>query len=259
MRKWGAGSAKAWWTACGWTTRTAWPTPQGYLRWLKEAHRRRLRAGGEDPGAGGGAAGRLRLRGHHRLRRAGGRGPGVRGPCRPAGAWTQLDAELRGTGDAADYAEMIRGTKRMIADGILRSEVLRLARLVPRVPRPVRGGGGGRDRRDHRLLPGLPELPAHGRRGPEGSLRVAAEHRPDLAGRGRPAAAAAGPGQPHRRPVPADLRHGDGQGRGGHRVLPLHPAGHPDRGGRGTHRVRCVRRRSSITGWPAPGRDCRCP
>ena len=42
-----------------------------------------------------------------------------------------LDAQLRGTGSPADYAEMIRGTKRMIADGILRSEVLRLARLVP--------------------------------------------------------------------------------------------------------------------------------
>ncbi|UKA74304.1 malto-oligosyltrehalose synthase [Arthrobacter sp. FW306-07-I] len=42
-----------------------------------------------------------------------------------------LDASLRGTSEPADYAEMIRGTKRMIADGILRSEVLRLARLVP--------------------------------------------------------------------------------------------------------------------------------
>lgn len=41
-----------------------------------------------------------------------------------------LDASLRG-GSPADYAGMIRGTKRMIADGILRSEVLRLARLVP--------------------------------------------------------------------------------------------------------------------------------
>ena len=42
-----------------------------------------------------------------------------------------LDAALRGSSAPADYAEMIRGTKRMIADGILRSEVLRLARLVP--------------------------------------------------------------------------------------------------------------------------------
>ncbi|MDQ0690174.1 malto-oligosyltrehalose synthase [Arthrobacter sp. W4I7] len=42
-----------------------------------------------------------------------------------------LDAKLREAASPADYAEMIRGTKRMIADGILRSEVLRLARLVP--------------------------------------------------------------------------------------------------------------------------------
>ncbi|VXB64972.1 Maltooligosyl trehalose synthase [Arthrobacter sp. 9AX] len=51
----------------------------------------------------------------------------------PAGeqALDSLDAALRGSDVPADYAEMIRGTKRMIADGILRSEVLRLARLVP--------------------------------------------------------------------------------------------------------------------------------
>lgn len=41
-----------------------------------------------------------------------------------------LDASLRG-GEAADYEEMIRGTKRRITDGILHSEMLRLARLVP--------------------------------------------------------------------------------------------------------------------------------
>lgn len=51
----------------------------------------------------------------------------------PAGqqALDALDSGLRGTAEPADYAAMIRGTKRMIADGILRSEVLRLARLVP--------------------------------------------------------------------------------------------------------------------------------
>lgn len=41
-----------------------------------------------------------------------------------------LDTELRG-GQAADYEDMIRGTKRRITDGILHSEMLRLARLVP--------------------------------------------------------------------------------------------------------------------------------
>ncbi|CAH0194809.1 Maltooligosyl trehalose synthase [Arthrobacter sp. Bi83] len=45
-------------------------------------------------------------------------------------ALDRLDAQLRG-GEAADYQAMIRGTKRRITDGILHSEILRLARLVP--------------------------------------------------------------------------------------------------------------------------------
>lgn len=42
-----------------------------------------------------------------------------------------LDAALRESDRPANYEDMIRGTKRVIADGILRSEILRLARLVP--------------------------------------------------------------------------------------------------------------------------------
>lgn len=42
----------------------------------------------------------------------------------------RIDARLRG-GEPADYQQMIRGTKRRITDGILHSEILRLARLVP--------------------------------------------------------------------------------------------------------------------------------
>ncbi|BCW59675.1 malto-oligosyltrehalose synthase [Arthrobacter sp. StoSoilB20] len=42
-----------------------------------------------------------------------------------------LDARLRDAESPANYAAMIHGTKRRIADGILRSEILRLARLVP--------------------------------------------------------------------------------------------------------------------------------
>jgi len=45
-----------------------------------------------------------------------------------------LDARLRDAGQPADYADMIHGTKRRIADGILRSEILRLSRLVPESP-----------------------------------------------------------------------------------------------------------------------------
>ncbi|MEE2568125.1 malto-oligosyltrehalose synthase [Pseudarthrobacter sp. J64] len=44
---------------------------------------------------------------------------------------TRLDSRLRGRGGAADYGDMIHGTKRDMEDGILRSEVLRLVRLLP--------------------------------------------------------------------------------------------------------------------------------
>ncbi|MFE6253725.1 malto-oligosyltrehalose synthase [Agromyces sp. NPDC057865] len=50
---------------------------------------------------------------------------------------TALDTRLRG-GEPVDWGEMIHGTKRVIADGILRSEVLRLDRtLVDAVAEPV--------------------------------------------------------------------------------------------------------------------------
>ena len=42
-----------------------------------------------------------------------------------------LDAELRGTPAPVEWEELIHGTKRGITDGILRSEVLRLDRLIP--------------------------------------------------------------------------------------------------------------------------------
>ena len=53
----------------------------------------------------------------------------------PAGEWVldDLDTELRG-GLHAHWEAMTGSTKRAVADGILRSEVLRLARLVPDVP-----------------------------------------------------------------------------------------------------------------------------
>ena len=54
----------------------------------------------------------------------------------PAGEVTldQLDTQLRG-GLRVEWSEMTRFTKRAVADGILRSEVLRLARLVPEISR----------------------------------------------------------------------------------------------------------------------------
>lgn len=54
----------------------------------------------------------------------------------PAGepALDVLDTQLRG-GLTVDWSAMTRSTKRAVADGLLRSEVLRLARLVPDVDR----------------------------------------------------------------------------------------------------------------------------
>ncbi|HKU34898.1 MAG TPA: malto-oligosyltrehalose synthase [Paenarthrobacter sp.] len=93
-----------------------------------------------------------------------------------------LDARLRGEPEAADYQAMIHGTKRRIADGILRSEILRLSRLVPEsgaLPRPA-------------VADALAEvicwfpiyrtyLP-YGQEVLEEAVRKAAEHRPELAG-----------------------------------------------------------------------------
>ncbi len=45
----------------------------------------------------------------------------------------ELDTELRG-GLRVDWPAMTRATKRAVADGILRAEVLRLARLLPEIP-----------------------------------------------------------------------------------------------------------------------------
>jgi (1->4)-alpha-D-glucan 1-alpha-D-glucosylmutase len=53
----------------------------------------------------------------------------------------RLDTDLRG-GLRVDWPRMLRSTKRAVADGILRAEVLRLARLVPDVTEAVRGEGG---------------------------------------------------------------------------------------------------------------------
>ncbi|MCU1516233.1 MAG: malto-oligosyltrehalose synthase [Pseudarthrobacter sp.] len=93
-----------------------------------------------------------------------------------------LDASLRGSDVPADYAAMIRGTKRMIADGILRSEVLRLARLVPA------SYGLAEDQAADALAEIIAAFPVYRSYLPVGAdvlkeaCEAAAEHRPDLEG-----------------------------------------------------------------------------
>lgn len=101
----------------------------------------------------------------------------------PAGqaALDALDASLRGADSPADYAEMIRGTKRMIADGILRSEVLRLARLVPE------SHGLSVEQAADAIAEIIASFPVYRTYLPTGAevlkeaCESAAEHRPDLA------------------------------------------------------------------------------
>ncbi|MRX43114.1 malto-oligosyltrehalose synthase [Agromyces kandeliae] len=92
-----------------------------------------------------------------------------------------LDARLRaetGVPGPTDWPDLIHGTKRGIADGILRSEVLRLERMLP-APRPA----GAADALAE-LLTCFPVyrsyLPA-GAEHLEAAARLAREHRPDLA------------------------------------------------------------------------------
>lgn len=91
-----------------------------------------------------------------------------------------LDAELRGA--AADYEDMIRGTKRRITDGILHSEMLRLARLVPA------GAGLGQEAAADALSEIIAAFPVYRSYLPEGAdvLREACElavrRRPELEG-----------------------------------------------------------------------------
>ncbi|WP_018773716.1 malto-oligosyltrehalose synthase [Arthrobacter sp. 131MFCol6.1] len=91
-----------------------------------------------------------------------------------------LDAELRG--GAADYEDMIRGTKRRITDGILHSEMLRLARLVPA------GAGLGQDAAADALSEIIAAFPVYRSYLPEGAdvlkeaCELAVRRRPELEG-----------------------------------------------------------------------------
>ncbi|GAC1368709.1 MAG: malto-oligosyltrehalose synthase [Pseudarthrobacter sp.] len=154
--------------------------PAGYLRWLKEINggayvlvEKILEPGEELPGdfACEGTTGYDALADVDRVL------------VDPSGQrrLDDLDAALRGTGAPTDYAEMIRGTKRMIADGILRSEVLRLARLVPA------SEGLALDGAADAIAEIIASFPVYRSYLPVGAevlkeaCNSAAEHRPDLA------------------------------------------------------------------------------
>ena len=236
--------------------------PEGYLRRLREV------TGGSylliekilEPGEV--LPAQLRLRGHHRLRRPRGRGPALRRPRRAGspGRPRRRAARRRGGGlRGHDPGHQAPDHRR---DPPLRDAP---AGAAGAVRHGTHGGGGRRcPVRDHRGLPGVPQLPARGRGRAEGSLRTGRPP-PSGAGRRRRAAAAAaarrrpGAGRRTGAPLPADLRHGHGQGRGGHRVLPLHPAGHPDRGRGRSHRVLGGAGGIPPPDGPPPGRDSRCP
>ena len=145
------------------------------------------------------------------------------------------------TGDERTIAEHVEQGKRMVVETLLPAEVRRMAALVPGGPRRRAGAGRGR-----RRLPRLPLLPARrGRTAGRGH-----RHRPGPpagAGRdpGRPGRPAARPG---RRAGPADAaaqRGHHGQGRRGHRLLPLRPVHRPERGRRRPRPARHPAARSS--------------
>ncbi len=178
----------------------------------------------------------------------------------PAGepALTALDTEVAGR--TVDYAELVHGTKREVTDGILGSEVARLARLVGDLPGvPGRAGHRGPGRAAG-LLRRLPHLPARGPGAPgqHGRRRPGPPSRPHRRGR-RPAPAAGHPGHRAGHPLRADVRAGHGQGRGGQRLLPVVPVRRAQRGRRGPHPLRAAggglpRRAGSAGGAAAPPR-----
>ena len=146
-----------------------------------------------------------------------------------AGPLTQLAAEL--TGSRPALSAVTHRTRRLVADTILAAEVRRVAALLADLPPRA---GQGRDSRAAGVVPDLSQLPARaalcagGRGG----------HRPDPAARAGRGALGAARRSARRapwtagRPAAAGLGRGDGQGRGGHRLLPVEPVRGAERGGR---------------------------
>ena len=91
-----------------------------------------------------------------------------------------LDARLRAAPEPADYEAMIHGTKRRIADGILRSEILRLSRLVPESPALPRTAVADALAEIICWFPVYRTYLPHGQEILEAAVERAGQHRPEL-------------------------------------------------------------------------------
>ena len=164
-------------------------------------------------------------------------------------AFTSVYREI--TGDQRDFADHVADGKRGIATTILQSELLRLARLVPDVDGAVSALT--------ELAVAFPVYRSYlplGREYLDEAIATAvAPASRDPGRRGRAAAPPERPGRRAVRAVPAGHRRDHGQGRRGHRVLPLHPRDLAQRGRRRPGRVRG--RPAHVPPGPAPPASAR--
>ena len=172
---------------------------------------------------------------------------------------TALEDRLRGA--TVDWEQMVHDNKRAVADGILHSEVRRIAREVAR-DLEARDESADEDAVADAIGELLACFPVYRSYLPEGREHLdqafaarARRTRPDLAAtldvlepRAARRVEPAGPA------LPADLRHGDGQGRRGLRVLPLVAAHLAQRGRRRPVGLRGRRRRLPRGDGRAPAR-----
>ncbi len=187
----------------------------------------------------------------------------------PAGEKPLGELEDRPARCARRLGGMVHGTKRDVADGILNSEVRRISREVLQVlhnrPAVEEEGDLAEPVSPEQVEDAVAELLAcfpvyrsylpEGREHLEHALAEARRHRPDLAE--VLDAIDAGPlrrRRAGRAALPADQRHGDGQGCRGLRVLPLGAADVAQRGRRRPERLLRGARRVPRRDAPAAGR-----
>ena len=178
-----------------------------------------------------------------------------------AGLLTQFAAEQTGARESLHAAE--HAARREVADTVLAAEVRRIAALAPGVP-PDDVAASERTRDAvAELLCGFPVYRSYlpeGRAALDTAVSVARTRRPDLADvlDALYAGDARRPRRRARHPHPADLRHGDGEGRRGHGVLPVEPVRRAQRGGRRARPLRRLPRRvprgAGRAGGGAPAR-----